>query len=51
MSYGILVQIILAFCCYYVAKRNGRNPWLALILGLHFSLLTLIVYVIIGKKK
>ncbi len=49
--YFVILDVIIALCCYYVAKRNGRNPWLALILGLLFSLVTLIVYVIIGKKK
>lgn len=51
MTYGIIVQVLIALCCYHVAKNNGRNPWLALILGLLFSLITLIVYVVIGKKK
>ncbi|MBR6989878.1 MAG: hypothetical protein IKH95_08635 [Bacteroidaceae bacterium] len=51
MTYGIIAQIILALCCYYVANKNGRNPWLALILGVLFGIITLIVYVIIGKKK
>ncbi len=51
MVYGIIAQVILALCCYYVAQRNGRNPWLALILGVIFGIVTLIVYVIIGKKK
>ena len=49
--YYVIFEIIVAFCCYYVAKHNGRNPWLALISGFIFSLIALIVYVIIGKKK
>lgn len=51
---GIFVavgSIIAAIVCAVVAATKGRNPFGWGILGLFFSILTLIVVVIIPSKK
>lgn len=48
---SILIWVICAFGCYYLAEKNGRNTILAVILGLLFGLFAVIGYWIIGKKK
>ena len=48
---GLAITIGCMYGCYTIAKKNGRNPILALVLGFFFSLIALIVYLIIGKKK
>ena len=47
----LVIWIACIYGCYTVAKKNGRNTTLALIWGILFSLIALIVYLIIGKKK
>lgn len=51
---GIFVaigSIIAAFVCAVVAGTKGRNPLGWGILGLFFSILTLIVVIVIPSKK
>jgi Na+/melibiose symporter-like transporter len=51
---GILVaigSIIAAIVCALVAGMKGRNPFGWGILGLFFSILTLIVVIVIPSKK
>jgi hypothetical protein len=51
---GILVaigSIIAAIICAVVAGMKGRNPFGWGILGLFFSILTLIVVIVIPSKK
>jgi hypothetical protein len=51
---GIFVAIgsvIAAFICATVAAMKGRNPFGWGILGLFFSILTLIVVIVIPSKK
>ena len=51
---GILVaigSIIAALVCAVVAGMKGRNPFGWGILGLFFSILTLIVVIVIPSKK
>jgi hypothetical protein len=51
---GILVaigSIIAAILCAVVAGMKGRNPFGWGILGLFFSILTLIVVIVIPSKK
>ncbi len=51
---GILVaigSIIAAIVCAVVAGMKGRNPFGWGILGLFFSILTLIVVIVIPSKK
>jgi hypothetical protein len=51
---GIFVaigSIIAAFVCAIIAATKGRNPLGWGILGLFFSILTLIVVIVIPSKK
>ena len=47
----IVIGIICAYFCYKWAKKNGFSPILAAILGFFFSIIALIIYFIICKKK
>ena len=50
---GLLLIILWDICiwaCYYIAEKNGRNPVLATILGLLFSMFAVVGYTIAGKK-
>lgn len=50
-----VVQIIgctiCGVACYFLAKKQGRNPILGAILGVIFTIISVIVYLVIGKKK
>ncbi len=46
-----LIWLALGVVCYFIAEKNGRNKWLALALGLLFSLFAVLGYLIAGKKK
>jgi hypothetical protein len=47
---SLIIWILSIYGCYSVAKKNGRNTTLAIIMGILFSLIAFIVYLIIGKK-
>ena len=50
----ILGLIVTAFCtwgCYSMAKNQGRNTILAIVMGVLFSWLAVIVYAVMGDKK
>ena len=47
---SLVIWILGIWGCYKVAKKNHRNTTLAIIMGILFSLLALIGYLIIGKK-
>ncbi len=47
----ILIWIVMAVICYVIAEKNGRNKWLALVLGLLFSIFAVVSYLIAGKPK
>ncbi|MBO4370075.1 MAG: hypothetical protein J5808_01780 [Paludibacteraceae bacterium] len=47
---SLAIAIACCYGCYTIAKKNGRNPILAAILGFFFSIIALIIYLIIGKK-
>jgi hypothetical protein len=47
----ILLWILCGVVCYFIAQKNGRNEWLALVLGALFGLLAIIGYLIAGKPK
>ena len=49
--FEILIWIVMGAVCYFIAEKNGRNKWLALALGLLFSLFAVVGYLIAGKKK
>lgn len=48
---AIIIWIICAVWCYSIAKKQGRNPILAAILGLLFALVAVIGYYIAGDKN
>jgi hypothetical protein len=48
---GLIVALLFAFGCYRLAQSKGRGPVLWGILGFFFTLLTLIVLLIIPRKK
>jgi ABC-type Fe3+-siderophore transport system permease subunit len=48
---GIIGGIIFAAICYFIADRKGRNPVLWAVLGFFFSLITLIVVLILPRKR
>lgn len=45
----IIVNVLWIFLCYSMAKKNGRNKELAILLGLLFGVFAVIGYVIAGK--
>ena len=45
----VFFAIICGAFCAYIGNRNGRNEWLAAVLGLVFGLLAVIGYLIVGK--
>ncbi|MBR0036188.1 MAG: hypothetical protein IJP70_00940 [Bacteroidales bacterium] len=47
---GIIIWVACIYGCYSVAQKNGRNTTLAIIWGVLFSWIALIVYLIMGKK-
>jgi len=47
----LIFWIALAFWCYKIAENNGRDKGLAIILGLLFGILAVIIYAIIGKSQ
>jgi hypothetical protein len=51
IGYGLIVGIIFAVICGFVATRKGRNAALFAVLGFFFSIITLIVLLILPSKS
>lgn len=47
----VLSMIICMILCYYIAKANNRGTTTALVCGLLFTYIAVIVYIIIGRKS
>jgi hypothetical protein len=45
----LTIWILLAYWCYAIAKGNGRNGPLSIVMGLLFGLFAVIVYAMLGK--
>ena len=53
MAVEILVCSFWIFCviaCYKIAENNERNKYVALFVGLIFSLPAVVIYLFLGKK-
>lgn len=48
---GPIIWVICIWGCYKVAEDQGRNTTLAVVWGILFSWIALIVYALMGKKK
>ena len=48
---GLVVALLFAFGCYKLAQSKGRGPVLWAILGFFFTLLTLIILLIIPRRR
>lgn len=46
----LVVLALMAYWCYKVAEKNGRDTTLAVILGVLFGIFAVIGYYIAGKK-
>lgn len=49
--FSIIIWILFGFACYKIAENQGRNVWLALVLGILFGIFAVIGYLIAGNKK
>ena len=47
---GLLLAVLWAFLCYRLAKKKGREPGVAAMLGLLFGIFALIGYAIVKPK-
>ncbi len=47
----VIIWIICAFVCYRLAEKQGRNKLVAFIIGLLFSIIGVVGYLILGDKK
>lgn len=47
----VIIWIICAFVCYRLAEKQGRNKLVACIIGLLFSIIGVVGYLILGDKK
>lgn len=48
---GLIVTALCTWGCYSLAEKQGRNKTLAVVMGILFSWISLIVYVVMGDKK
>lgn len=48
---SVIIWVICAFVCYRLAEKQGRNKLVAAIVGLLFSLVGVVGYLILGDKK
>ncbi len=48
---GLLVSAVCSYLCYNLAKKSGKNAILAAVLGFIFSIISLIVYFLLSRKK
>jgi len=47
----LIVWALMAYGCYYLAKKKNYNTNLAIVLGVLFGIFALIGYLIVGEKK
>lgn len=47
----ILMQIFFAMICYYIAKFQNRNSNIAILSGLVFGIIAVIVYLFLDENK
>lgn len=47
----ILFTVLWVILCYQIAEKNNRDKPLALLMGLIFGLIAVIVYALIGEKR
>jgi hypothetical protein len=45
-----LALLIIPFINFYLANKNGRNPWLWAVLGLFLSIISTVVLFLIGHS-
>ncbi|MGI3782451.1 MAG: hypothetical protein ACRYG2_16945 [Janthinobacterium lividum] len=48
---GVVWGLIFAFACYKIAETKGRSPIVWGILGFFFSLITLIVVLVVPRRR
>ena len=48
---GLIIWAVCIWGCYKVAEDQGRNTTLAVVWGILFSWMALIVYALMGKKE
>ena len=48
---ALLVAILWGYICYKMAKKRGRDTFLAAVLGALFGVFTVIGYAIAGDKR
>lgn len=48
---SLVIGIVCAAACYMLAKNKGYSPILFGVLGFFFSIITLIVVLVLPKKK
>lgn len=48
---SLLLWAAMAFWCYNIAEKNGRNTTLAAILGFFLGIFAVVGYYIAGKKE
>lgn len=49
--FSIILWILCSYACYKIAKKNGRNTTLAIIMGLMFGIFAVLIYVFIEEKE
>lgn len=49
--FSIILWILCSCACYKIAKKNGRDTTLAVILGLIFGIFAVLTYVFIGEES
>lgn len=49
--FELIIWALMAYGCYYLAKKKNYNTNLAIVLGVLFGIFALIGYFFVGEKK